>query len=657
MGSKFYDILKNRIQDFYGNPEFREIELPSEIILEECVKTEHVAKEITIEVDNGPQPVMLVIAGVISLAGLLFLEQGLSIPIGFFIAGISLGILFFKKFRKRAIQKKSVREPVEKVEPVEVVNRKFAREILPGKKSIIKLGKGKLCFKVVEFRGEKYLLLNNGLSEETKLTIPTVEKPRDFFREFDNLEKSFQNIPLFLDKEKEGFEVEGEDQKVELKGIEARLMNHFFNVEYTMTNRKKMTISLPVIEGEQIALFAKKIGLISDYDDELSSFALSPDGEELDEALKAWQIGWPEKNDLLGKVRFDAVKNKILPEFIELGKTINYSSFNFYCPECNKQTCEKLLSRDYSVQSTKTCAPVYFAESTKCSYRIKEKHWKCPSCENVFNSPVPVHRMLDEILLPVYDQLMEENKIEREKDYIDVRKKEIFYRNEMKKETEQIFTQNFSSILRLKEEMEKMQAEIEGESEAISFMGETMHDYQGIQSEVIEKVENFNERLRRDVEASASMIRQEMDHYRDLERKLLALELAEIAKTKRLDDEKRDLVQREIYANLKRQLDLIAQKSDNPEQVIDGQQEIDLTNMGEVYVEKINLVHQSMVDLRDEVLKGNAITAAIAGGLGIPSKDASLYRIDRKMKKLIVDFKGPEDRFVKPDDKQTPQAK
>ena len=136
----------------------------------------------------------------------------------------------------------------------------------------------------------------------------------------------------------------------------------------------------------------------------------------------------------------------------------------------------------------------------------------------------------------------------REKDYSEVRKKEIEFRNEMKKELEKMYFDNLNGILTLKDEMDRFKAEIDGETEAIKFINEVFSNYKNLQSKLIDEIEESNRRIKEEIRVRTEKILSEVDKVKDREMSILNRELTELSKAKRMDDERRDAVQRNICA-------------------------------------------------------------------------------------------------------------
>jgi flagellar biosynthesis component FlhA len=248
-------------------------------------------------------------------------------------------------------------------------------------------------------------------------------------------------------------------------------------------------------------------------------------------------------------------------------------------------------------------------------------------CERITLVPIPVHKAFDEILLPVYDNLMDENKVEREKDHFDVRKKEIHYKNEKRKELEQMYYDNVTGILGLKDDMEKMKAEIDGEAEAIHFINESLIRYKNLQSDIISDIEQSNEELKFQIHEVRQKILDEVNRIRDGETDLLNQQLTELSKARRLDDELRDSVQRQILSANLEQNQILNAKLD------------ELNNITREGYEK--MLKSSKI-AKDAVKTNNVIQSARNRERGMdPYDDSFILRPARSLKHEVAEISNP----------------
>lgn len=545
--------FKHKIVEVYGSPEIKKTPLPPLIVWEEKPVPYFETETYREQTDAGIQLWSNLFSAGLGLAA-LFLMNFVSLPLGGLALVACLVFFFYGKrnFRKtkEVIREKKVQKT--RIEKISKEIPQFGEEVIPGKWAIKRIGTGALKFGVTKANGTRFLC-GTGFSKPFQhYHYPEITNVKKFISDFSVLEKQLAKTPFVLSGEKENFDTTGPEKQnipVSLCGLEKEIMNHFIETEYAFALYKNREFHASLIKEDIVKELLKKTPEpFHLYEDDL--LAVLQEGEELDHACRDWLDKWPEWNKTLKDVRVESVTHQMIPEFIRFGNQTHYSSFNFYCPDCNNEISEELMQRDYSVHNDRDLPAQHFSKSTRCHYLLDRNAWQCPMCEKTHLAPIPVHKALDEILLPVYNNLMEENKNEREKEYFDVRKKEIHYKNEKRKELEKMYYDNVSGMLELRDSMEKMKAEIDGEADAIRFINDSLMRYKNLQSDITTDIEQSNEAIKGQVQELQQKIFEDVDRVRERELELLSGELTELTKARRLDEEIRDSVQRQILKKL-----------------------------------------------------------------------------------------------------------
>jgi len=549
--------FKQKIVEVYGSPEIKKTPLPPLIVWEEQSVPDVVTETYREQTDAGMQPWSNIVSAGLGLLA-LFLMSSVSFLSGGLVLGA--GLLFFlygkKNFRKTKEVVREKKVPGTRIEKIKKEIPQFREEVVPGKWTIKRIGTGALKFGVAAANGTRFLC-GTGFSEPLQhYHYAEIGNAKKFISNFNHIEEQLARTPFILDGDKESFETTGPEKQtvpVFLCGLEKEIMNHFIETEYVFALYKNREIHASLVKENILKDLLQKIpGAFHLYEDDL--LAVLQEGEELDDACRHWLDQWTEWNQTLKDVRTESVTRQIIPEFIRFGNQTHYSSFNFYCPDCNKEIPEELIKRDYSVHNDLDLPAQHFPKDTRCHYLLDRLAWQCPLCEKIQPAPIPVHKALDEILLPLYNILMEENKTEREKEYFDVRKKEIHYKNEKRKELEKMYYDNVSGILELRESMEKMKAEIDGEADAIRFINDSLMRYKNLQSDIITDIEQSNQAIQVQVQELQQKIAADVDRIKNRELELLSGELTELTKARRLDDEIRDSIQLQILKKIEDKL-------------------------------------------------------------------------------------------------------
>jgi len=82
-----------------------------------------------------------------------------------------------------------------------------------------------------------------------------------------------------------------------------------------------------------------------------------------------------------------------------------------YCPECNSELIGCLAEDTWQTPAGKQAPRL--DPSTKMQHLQGTNNWECPVCHHQTEKPFVVHRILDELIHPVMDRLLQENAVER----------------------------------------------------------------------------------------------------------------------------------------------------------------------------------------------------------------------------------------------------
>jgi Zn-finger nucleic acid-binding protein len=563
--------------------------------------------------------------------------------VGLILFGFSFLIIGKIKFCKTKLVKKKRTTTDYRIEKTKVEIPQYKEERNNDGWAIKNIGKGKLDFHVSEIGEDKYLFGVNFKEFVNSYSIPYISKEKEFMKEFYAIEDSLKQTPFVLDGKKEDFKIvddSGDEIDLSLCGLEKDIMNHFISTEELFSKISKNDFKISLINYHSIKQFLHNSTEQSDFED-IDFVNEIERVQELDEFCTNWREKFNTWNTVLKETRYNSVMKDVIPEFTQFSNISHYSSFNFYCPYCNKEIETDLLNRDYSVHSAEDFSPKRFSQNTRCFYLLDINAWQCPMCEKVTLNPIPLHKTLDEILFPVYDNLMDENKTVREKDYSDVRKKEIHYQNEMKKELESMYFSNLDSILKLKDNMEQMHAEIDGESEAIEYIKMSIEKYKKLESQIINSIERDNEAIKMQIQETAQKILADVDRIKDREMELLSNELNKLSRAKRLDDERRDSIQREILSANQEQNQIIETGFNKVTDSVNTLNET--TKEGHQRISgDINQLNETTKSgsekVANQIKTNNAMQIARNRAMGIDSfNDNSILRPGRKIKRAFID--------------------
>ncbi len=636
----------------YAEPKKEKYLIPGKTIKKQktVIVTELVTKEVeTTEKNMVPGIIVSIASAIIAVVVYRF---GNSItPI--FIAGIGITvgvILIFtlkKKIKNMITEEFEVEKTIE--EDVKLPDEYGIREI-PNKYRIKSIGKTAINFSISSSNGNKLLLCEDDGAPLVKHALPGIHKMKKFKKDVAKMEDRMNNIPYILEGDVEVKDITEETtygQTVKLRGLEKDLSNFFNYVEETYQNIKHIPVNLPIIQDESLTQFFQKSEKDTNdgYADEFTALMNSDEGYDFEDYTKNLLLFWSEHIRLLNTIRINSLKNEISPEFYNLGQISQYTSFNFYCPDCNKELQDDILNRDYSVQNDSSDEEVYFSKNTRCKYNPIENLWVCPVCENSYVQPIPIHKTMDEVLLPVYDSLMEEHKVEREKHHSEMRKKEIEFRNEMKKEIERIIYDNTTDMMKLEEDMNRLCAEVDGESDAIKYMQKVATQYKEIQSSVIDNIIQENINVNREISEKTVRVLEELDSFKNEKMAVYEQKMKGLSKAKRVEDERRhseyiSTINNGFDRTVAAQQETRASINENTEatregfnQTVAAQQETRAS-----INENTEAAREGFKESHKLQTRNNAVQIAMAKKQGVNLRDHAWTRLDKHAKYFVDDM-------------------
>lgn len=444
---------------YFGFPEKATREVPQpplEEVRSETRRRTVIDKEKR-KVDGGPSPNLIWILVLGGVAGAIFIAV-LKAPGG--IVGaittwiIAIGIFSALRSSVRVTKEIEVDVPREVVETHQekyYVDQppKVETYELPPRYSVAGVGRGRMCFAAFPLQGKSIVVSAERMVPEGRLSFPILSDETKVVADMDDAKAATSAVPYVLASG--GREVEipfasAYEKGVPLKGEE--LAVHDALVEFASSLQKREV--LPV-DGRFLPNDSPLLQALTKADAggaiALKFQRLSEDVAHIDSAetrtieqrlLNCWKS---LRLNLLAMhgARYSALRSILEPASRGLGVAFEISAFNFYCPSCNSDSLKGVSDRDYTVDNRQTPAAVRFTESTRCCFEPDRQTWRCLACESTTSNPIAVHKALDEALMPTFDRLMEEHKVERLSIYSKARDDMLRYQHESEKEVDQLF--------------------------------------------------------------------------------------------------------------------------------------------------------------------------------------------------------------------------
>jgi len=651
------------------------------------------------DADRGPSQLHLIVGSIgLGLGAVIFvliLIRGLHQPLvgwqsllpwlGGVLALAGFAAMAILRETDRKIEKETYQVVGWEASPKEVmieVDSKYAPVyedyVVPNPTRVVALGCCDFKFAAMEIGGDLYLADWDKVLPPQRVELshlPEGDQVGKLMAELDELAK---NIPAILNSQLTKSHptnlVTSFGDKIELRGEEARLMELFEGMEQVYAHIQTEAVDLCLIPPATLSpKNLERCGGLAEEsprDDTLSRLGQlleTIEKQDLIEAGVRFAMDWGRNNEVLSGARFQSLAQDIAPALMKSGNISHYSSFNFYCPECNADRIARLQNRNYWVSKSKRTPPIEFSSASRCVYEIEHERWRCPACEQVIEKPIPIHKMLDEVFYPAYDRLVAENELERFKLDNATRDDELNYQNEMAKELGGIKNELELEIGRLGHDISSVGASAEGHRKAITSLLQIAEGYRLKQQQALVRIEQSSQELARNIKANIEEEQHKLKEGTAALIKEYERFMTERSQSKRKEDEVRDAIQVGILTNtgfiavnteravqhLERIDSHTERTADNTERAVHHLERIDShTERSANSLEKIEVhtkktaqattqsakslgkIEVSSRAAAEGIVEGNAIQAAMAKKQGLDPYQYAWYRLDKNLPKL-----------------------
>lgn len=594
-------------------------EVEKEVVEEETVEEE-------VEEDEGPHAGSFFVMAFSAIAGIVGTMSGYpTTGLMICIPGLAIGLVLVFYWRRE--EKKTVLRTQEKPKTVieEVERTSTFEKKVTSTKRVIGASRGVLSFDAIDTPAGLVVSGPDILNTNYDFSFPTIENPEEVYDQTEDVKEEVAEIPWVLDGSADTYETAEEtnyEGTVPLRGEERTLQEYFQHIDESFEDIRTRQLLITALEDP--SLFPK---LFSQMEQPESSVEANPKlreclrgrgGTELEQFARRWETRWTRINLALLQARSTSLFDKVGPECYDLGAQLDYGAFNFYCPFCNEEQQEELLDRDYGLHSSSDHEPIEYSSNTRCAFLPESRTWRCRTCERETENPIPIHRMLDEVLLPAYDQLMQENKNERLRIYSKARDKERELRERAQSEIDKMRHEHMKDMFELSEEMERLQADVRGEREAIRSMENVVDSFRASQEETKEGIVEAVERSLRETQKRKKNVERSLDSFKEKVQKEMTKNVVQYSKTERKEQLKRDKMQRKMVEGIKN-------IEENTEKIKEG-------------VDEIN---EGIGDLQEEAKKRRANQRKMMEEMGVDKDDESwITHAGQKFKKKVEETKS-----------------
>ncbi|MDR2870602.1 MAG: hypothetical protein LBV04_09145 [Deferribacteraceae bacterium] len=372
------------------------------------------------------------------------------------LAGLGYGFLSIKKADKTTTDNES------KIQAFTEAHRDIRRDY-----SVKKLGLVYVPVATkVPFEGKSFAVDHSGQVQEAAFRMSAVHQPDELLKGLATLEETIAKVP-FVESTQDSEDVDTSNystsmQRVKLHDYMGNVDRQIRNIHYLLNDSDTVAFSLPVIAPmSDMARFLAEYATDKpdrpvlpvfdiNFQDKLASFhSLNDMRKSFEKNTNENQIVYfkkltnriAESVQLLGKAKM-ASSNKVIDYADMILSTVLKASFNQYSPALEAEEIERIRSASFDYQdSIDDYTPFSLKSSSRVKYDLLSAAWIAED-QSRTAMPFGMHQIQEEVLAPVIQSLMAENRVERLKIYNKIKDQKIDYLNQWHRDIEDFYGRN-----------------------------------------------------------------------------------------------------------------------------------------------------------------------------------------------------------------------
>ena len=409
----------------------------------------------------------------------------------------------------------------------------------------------------IKYENKSFIVDYTGQVEESEvilqmprrndLLIETIGKLEHLSTEAPIVEKSEDTEPVATDEYSTS--IQELNQHDYLGGLDRSLRT----ISYCMDDLETSSVTLPLVSEnseylENLDNYATKLKPKgapvvqvfdrSKYSDSVEKFqelnklkdSLSTETEQFEDVLKSLMVTMANSVQAISSLKVASV-DKVVFESNKILFDILKSPYNHYSPVLEYEEIDRIRNEKFDYEdNVQNYEPFNLKQSSRMKFDLNNGLWTSED-GNTSNVPFGVHQIYEEIVAPVVQNLMEENRLERLKVYNHIKDQKISYLNKWHQDTDAFYRANraesadlinlmqeslrgyiaaYNTLISLKKTEESMQSSDAGLDstvvEAVENSAETLAAFE-LQSKEFQKTqtdfEDYIERIKEDIDRRA----------------------------------------------------------------------------------------------------------------------------------------------------------
>lgn len=320
----------------------------------------------------------------------------------------------------------------------------------------------------VPFEGKSFLVDHTRKVGDTNFQLTVLHQPQEFTQALENLQSGMEKIPVVesneMPEEVDTSTYSTSVQNVTLHDYVGNIDRQVRNISYLLGDNEQVSVSLPVVtpgssEEQYVDEFAStdtadkpvvNVFDVSDFGSKLENFASlnsmkdqikKSDDSDNTEYMKKLMLQLADTVQLL-TVTKSSGSSKLINYTTKIFENVLKASYNQYSPTLEAEEIERIRTANFDYQtSVNTYKPFSLKQGSRVRYDLWSGNWIAEDGSQTV-MPFGMHQVDEEVIMPVIQNLMEENRIERLKVYNDIEDQKRDYLERWSSETGEYFRDN-----------------------------------------------------------------------------------------------------------------------------------------------------------------------------------------------------------------------
>ncbi len=421
---------------------------------------------------------MVYVAGAIIgiIAGLILtLLAGIGFIVLVIAAIIFLGYAIYRNMNCKKIIEENQNKIIEFKNAYENIRRDY---------KVSKIGVAYVPIATRNPSGDKSFLLDHtGNVQDMNFSLSVMRNPKEFKDAVDALKDRMDTIPT-VESNESPEKIDTSDystsvQNVILHDYVGDIDRQVRNILYLVKDSDNISVDLPVImPGSKEFQFINEYSTsdtagkpvvsvfdMDQYDSKLERFdslgklnhTIAEDGKTDTEYLKSVMKQLAQSVQFLTKSK-NASESKLIDYSSSILAMVLKSAYNQYSPQLESEEIERIRNSTFSYDEMNTYVPFNLKEGSRVRFDLFGNVWVAENGSKT-SMPFGMNQIDEEVLTPVINNLMQENRIERLKIYNNIRDQKTDYLNQWHRDVEDFYGRNRTEANGLIQQMNQTYAE------------------------------------------------------------------------------------------------------------------------------------------------------------------------------------------------------